>query len=549
MLRTVLKVLIALLIACILTILWAITFNKPEQFSYSHYGLPINWQTVQQNWTADIRQQVSHTNFGSRILPLDWLLNLEHPTKEGYLRDSQHMNSLGFIAQQHTTNNTYGLPLGFSIDEYEGTQWAGLTCAACHTGLISYGGQTVLIDGGSSLLNFAQFESDILGAVEQTLIQPQRLERLGQKIQIKNLAHLKNQLEQYRDSLGERLANNATSTPYGHGRLDAFGMIFNSIAAQALNIPDNARSPDAPVSIPVLWDASHHDLVQWNGSAPNKEPGPLGQNIPTAIAVYGQVNISPNRIGGYASSVNIKNLGYLQKQYYKLTSPSWPSSLFGEIDYVKADHGKNIYNLNCQHCHLVIDHLNPKRQIKSTLIDIEEVGTDPTMANNFVNRRVSSGKLQGTKIGILAGYELDEHVAPIELVINATIGSMLNQPLSTLTAIATEYANNLSAPLDFTRKAYRARPLNGIWSSAPYLHNGSVPTLWDLLQPPHARTAFFYVGNHELDITKVGFKHSQAPNTTAFDTSLFGNSNEGHTYGTQLTTKDKWALIEYLKTL
>jgi hypothetical protein len=103
---------------------------------------------------------------------------------------------------------------------------------------------------------------------------------------------------------------------------------------------------------------------------------------------------------------------------------------------------------------------------------------------------------------------------------------------------------------------YANLPLDGIWLRAPYLHNGSVPTLWDLLNPRPARPAVYFRGSDEYDWKKLGFKFESptAPNGTAyfrFDTRKPGNSNEGHegrVYGTDLSDDDKWALIEYLKT-
>ena len=98
-------------------------------------------------------------------------------------------------------------------------------------------------------------------------------------------------------------------------------------------------------------------------------------------------------------------------------------------------------------------------------------------------------------------------------------------------------------------KAYKARPLNGIWATAPYLHNGSVPNLWQLLQPPAARVREFYVGSRAFDPVQVGFAIESFPGGFQFDTSLRGNSNSGHDYGTALADAQKWELIEYLKSL
>ena len=97
---------------------------------------------------------------------------------------------------------------------------------------------------------------------------------------------------------------------------------------------------------------------------------------------------------------------------------------------------------------------------------------------------------------------------------------------------------------------YKARPLNGIWATAPYLHNGSVANLMELLKPESHRLKQFYVGSRELDLINVGFvTDKSAENRFLFDTKLPGNSNSGHTYGTTLQQYDKQALVEYMKTL
>lgn len=96
---------------------------------------------------------------------------------------------------------------------------------------------------------------------------------------------------------------------------------------------------------------------------------------------------------------------------------------------------------------------------------------------------------------------------------------------------------------------YRARPLDGIWATGPFLHNGSVPTLADLLAPPSERPKTFVVGNSTLDPVKVGFVAPQGDAGFVMDTSLAGNLNTGHIYGTNLSDEEKKALLEYLKSL
>lgn len=99
---------------------------------------------------------------------------------------------------------------------------------------------------------------------------------------------------------------------------------------------------------------------------------------------------------------------------------------------------------------------------------------------------------------------------------------------------------------------YASVLLDGVWLRAPYLHNGSVPTLADLFEPPELRTKLFWRGYDVYDQQRVGFV-STGPEAeragTPFDTTRPANSNAGHLWGTALPAEDKRALIEYLKTL
>ncbi len=102
---------------------------------------------------------------------------------------------------------------------------------------------------------------------------------------------------------------------------------------------------------------------------------------------------------------------------------------------------------------------------------------------------------------------------------------------------------------------YKARPLNGIWSSPPFLHNGSVATLEDLLTPAKDRPKKMVVGCEDFDTEKVGYvcdKAADKSRLTVLDLTVPGNTNTGHTgeeYGTELDQSARADLIEYLKSL
>jgi hypothetical protein len=99
---------------------------------------------------------------------------------------------------------------------------------------------------------------------------------------------------------------------------------------------------------------------------------------------------------------------------------------------------------------------------------------------------------------------------------------------------------------------YCSPPLDGIWLRAPYLHNGSVPNMRELLEPVANRSQSFYRGYDVYDPVNMGFIVSGPEAEKAgwkLVVSERGNGNRGHTYGANLSRPEKDALIEYLKTL
>jgi len=517
--------------------------------AFTHNGITY----LGQGWGVEERKQLSYTSFGSRIIDYEWFLALENANNQQLFRQDNNLARLGFLMELPHAFNPDGLPVGITRDSDDnGNSWMGLTCTACHTGESIINGQAVRIDGGQSLLNYTQFEVEILEALTATLAQPEKWQRFLTRLKNKksnlDANSVKQQLTKRAEELKNRFAMNASQVPYGHGRLDAFGQIFNAIAAEALGIVENKRPPDAPTSFPVLWDASHLDLVQWNLSAPNKEPGPLAQNAVTALAVYGTVEVVGHNLT-YSSSINIKNLGYIQKEFYKLVSPKWPENLAGKLDQELLRNGEKIYQTECLQCHQLVDSNNSTRQLTSIAVPAEEIGTDPRMVDNFNDETVKTGELEGKHFALWFGRKFTAEATRLDVVLHVVLATLLHHPWESVCAIVEEFRSNKSQELDAKAKYYKARPINGIWSSAPYLHNGSVPTVYDLLLPASQRPAQFYVGNRELDTIKIGNKAGFLENSSLFDTTLPGNSNAGHEYGTQLDEADRKALLEYIKSL
>lgn len=222
-------------------------------------------------------------------------------------------------------------------------------------------------------------------------------------------------------------------------------------------------------------------------------------------------------------------------------------------------------------------------------IPIDYVGTDATSAINFINNTYDLSALKDTPAGKAVTappsgstdlqYIDDWENVPgpvglrfiggeVRFDTYADWGIWDRKGRKPLNREAVDDLNGwgaLDRPL--AQKAYRPRPLEGVWATAPYLHNGSVPTLYQLLLPADERDAIFYLGRREYDPGHLGLVASKFPNAFEFDTSIRGNSNLGHEfddglcgngiigyerkdrpgYCRQFTERERMAILEYLK--
>ncbi|MDR3387856.1 MAG: di-heme-cytochrome C peroxidase [Rudaea sp.] len=518
---------------------------------------------LEQGWSSQVQDRAWFTSFGSRLVPSAWLKVLEladngHGDGQGsksrtrFMADA-NMDALGFLPQSATVNNPNGFPVGFTHEaDAQGRDWTGLGCAACHTGEVRYQGHRIRIDGGQGTLDFDAFEAALIDSLNATVADGGKFERFANALGAtgEQRQGLRKEVGAVAAKIAARHRMNQVDVPYGHGRLDAFGQIFNAVAVEFLGIPGNRRAPDAPVSFPVLWDAPHLDVVQWNGSAPNSGPGPLLQNLTTALAVYGSLDISQrDGLDGYPSSVDFSHLAQIEDDLYALQAPQWPTSILGALDSGRVTHGAQVYAQQCISCHQLSDRNDAKRELKAVLTPLADVGTDPRMVRNFLDSTSSSGAFEGRKEGVVLGAPLGARAQTSDLVVHAAVGAALRHPLAAVRDAVGSYHGVIKAAIDSHPDYYKARPLSGIWSSAPYLHNGSVPTLAELLKPAADRVSRFYVGSREFDPLAVGLAASAGEHASVFDTTLPGNSNAGHAYGTALGETDKRDLLEYLKSL
>jgi hypothetical protein len=429
----------------------------------------------------------------------------------------------------------------------------GLTCAACHTNQIDTEKASLRIDGAPTLADTFSFFNEVAYGLQATEKDDAKFDRfahkvLGQGYNAGSASALRQELSSVAGALVLRQSHDASPYPYGHGRLDAFGGIFNQVLAADLGLPENYHPADAPVSYPFLWDTSQSDLVQWNGVAPNFGAGALARNVGEVLGVFGTVSIDPSRhLRGYLSSVKVEELGKIEKTLNALWSPLWPTEYLPPIDHAKAANGQTIYLQQCAGCHAVLkNRTDPRRRLNVVMTPVAKLGTDPIMANNAL-RTAKTGRLKG-ELNILAGLGKkfgDDAIGP-QILAHVVIATILGQKSASAKAAIDEFIH-VKMAAKFDPLSYKARSLNGIWATAPYLHNGSVPNLWELLKPPAKRVQQFHVGSRQFDPVNVGFDTGSGE--FVFDTKLPANSNAGHTWGTDLTDEQKWALIEYMKSL
>jgi len=367
------------------------------------------------------------------------------------------------------------------------------------------------------------------------------------------------------------------------------------------------NSPNAPVSYPFLWDIPRHDYVQWNGIGGNAGVGPIGRNAGEVIGVFATLDWEEKPgwtvssvIGGqgfgdkhtsFQSSANVHNLRQLEDRLWYLQSPSWNDAVMKAklppIDETRRARGEKLFTTHCISCHANIERTSENRRIVAHMDAVSEIGTDKGMAANSVDYFGYSGILRNLYTGTEVGGILLNTRAPVAAILTTATENVVATPdpdkwfftraAEWLVDLAHEYFENKIKPSvkagnyspDTTARpfeslrAYKGRALNGIWATAPYLHNGSVPTLYDLLLPsePKAgdppdmkyRPKVFRVGSRELDTKFVGFKSGvdEYKDGFLFDTSKFANSNKGHEgYGDRsMNHEDRLDLVEYLKSL
>jgi hypothetical protein len=425
-------------------------------------------------------------------------------------------------------------------------------------------------------------------------------------------------------------------TEEGFGRLDALNRIGNQVFYTDLvlgglaGFEKNLHAQDAPVSFPPIWTVPWFKWAQYDASIEQ----PLIRNAGEALGVFALINVSPDfsQKDLFRSSVALENLVRIEemlrgpdpfdqhpRRFGGLKSPKWPSQIFPgdpawKINQERVSRGRAVYAEICVECHLgpvddptfdqqfpeksfwTSKHWDPNGPVLMPVEKgVEDIGTDPEQAKILALRTVDvPGFLDmqpardlGTagECKNLPDYSSTEMPFAIALMI-------------AVDRTSTQWMNDHDLTDPENRKAlwgprkncpntwhdphyhptgpetyYRARPLNGVWATAPYLHNGSVPSLYWMLKPAAERPKQFCMGARDFDPQQVGFSVAagEAPTCktgeTLFSTArpdgsaINGNSNLGHSLegtappfkkgviGRTLTNEERYDLIEYLKTL
>lgn len=553
--------------------------------SNSVIHLDQNWKS---GWDDRGKNWYHHASQGAFMIPYEVFMALEKPTEyeSGLFSDMANLERFGFLrSEQNKVYNPGNLPIGFAISE----NWVdpnhpdvapvkalGLTCAACHTGEVRFQGKRIRIEGGSAMINLSAFQKELATSIFITNSMTEKFDRLANRILApKELppAFAAKKKQELKAGLEAAVARGlkqkeleaqmgVAGIESGYSRTDALARIGNSVFGKL--DPINLESVGAPVNFPHIWDTPWFDWVQYNGSIRL----PMVRNIGEALGLGAAVKISTAGTAdpaNYESTVNIENLHKMEqylagdKPWSGLRAPAWPEDDLGEIKGFRTQDGlwakgRELYHTYCAKCHFLTSEyqahfsdMTPNEYwsepnkwqlkfMKTPAVNVVDIGTDPTTALDFYRRIVYTG----------ASGKDDRQIVPaVEGLTFATV-EVRNKAYAAM-KLSPEQQNNFDgyrempdvngipgalAPLE-----YKARSLDGIWATAPFLHNGSVPNLYELLLPAVERSASFHLGSTEFDPVKVGFDTKWSEGRFRMNTSIPGNRNSGHEFR-ELTEED-----------
>ena len=400
----------------------------------------------------------------------------------------------------------HDLPIGVSRRWRLGFDQVGLNCSVCHTGTVreTATSQPQIVLGMPShqldIEGFFRFilecslderltGDNLVGKIEEAGGHLNALDRFLYRSVLVNQVKLTTLKLQGR--IAPLLAPDVT--PWGRGRVDT----FNGYKSIQFNWHLNQLPHDELIGasdFPSLWNQKPREgmWLHWDGNNNSVDERNLSASLGAGVTPMTIDHAALKRIRDWA---------------WTLPPPKYPFA----IDQALAARGEPIYRQYCADCHA--DHTFRQGHVVGkqvgTPLPLAQIGTDPFRLNSY-----------------------------------------------TYTFATNQYGlyPDSSYRVRHFRKTngYANQPLDGIWARAPYLHNGSVPTMRDLLEPPQNRPQRFYRGYDVYDQKRLGVVSDVAADARGHyyvhDTSLPGNGNQGHLFGTQLPPEEKDAIVEYMKT-
>ena len=536
---------------------------------------------IDQGWSPEIRSGYYHRSQGSAILPLAYFLALEAPDSRERFASAANLATYGFLRSKDDEGlirfDLPRLPVGMTKTERNGERHVGLNCAACHTADVLAGGKRLRIDGAPAAVDFDQFIADLAHAVQQTAqLQPDgqggfeptpRFTRFIKKVAVIEPERLAKGPEAFVEEVlafattfaGE-MALRRPAFPSGPGRVDALTQIVNALAVKDLDIRTNHATPAAPTSYPPLWLAPKLEFVQWNLAVAD----PLNRNVGQALGVFGKAELLSET--PFASSADLETMALNEIWADALKPPAWPEELLGMIDVAKAETGRGLFEQHCQGCHNAPpfqmtdpdENANGESFIKVKAVPFGKVGTDPLYTRAFISRWANVAPVRS-----LLGLPGDEVPAALFLgnvvrevtkeVVKTGVAAGQEAPPIRLRPANHEECEDVGVPCGyatpFAGAALKAGPLIGLWTTGPYLHNGSVRTVFEVISPPDERSETFWIGDRTIDADHLGFASVEADGAFLFDTKVPGNGNGGHDFwrAQPLSPQERLAIVEYLK--
>lgn len=414
--------------------------------------------------------------------------------------------SVGFVFEKGKQ-----LPVGMSQRRYLGFDVVWLNCAFCHAGTVRETAQSeprVYAAMPANTFDFRAFMRFLFATGEDRRFTPQDILRqikiIRQREGLDDLPLIDRLVLRFYGiyymrerilTLRDRLNFLAEQPEWGPGRVDT----FNPLKAY-FNFPPEKLAPEERIGttdFPSIWNQGQREALKmnlhWDGNNVSLEE----RNRSAAMGT----GITP-------ATGDRKSLKRVADWLRNLASPLYPFAINKDL----AAQGAPIYKKYCAECHGA-DGKNFRGEYAGKIVPVADIGTDRRRLDSYTYDVAVNQNL------IFAGYG-EERFSHFR----KTFG----------------YANS---------------PLDGLWLRAPYLHNGSVPTLRDLLEPSAQRPKIFYRGYDVYDQTKVGFiadvGQEKGRRYFRYNTEEPGNSNRGHEgqrYGTGLSAPEKDALVEYLKT-